>query len=91
MLRLFNDCFAVGALYIAIFALQRRIWTIGSLAFSWGVGIKMSLLLGLPGVVMVLGQGLPVNRALRNLAIMGQVQVCESCPTCLGKQYLWQG
>ena len=49
----------------------------GSITYSWGVGIKMSLLLALPGIIMVLGQGLPVNRALRNTAIMAQFQVCE--------------
>ena len=75
MLRLFNDCFAVAALFISIYAYQRRIWTLGSIAYSWGVGIKMSLLLALPGVVMILGQGLPINRALRNVAIMLQMQV----------------
>ena len=37
----------------------------------------MSLLLALPGAIMILGQGLPVNRALRNIAIMAQFQVCR--------------
>ncbi|MCJ1409239.1 dolichyl-P-Man:Man(5)GlcNAc(2)-PP-dolichol alpha-1,3-mannosyltransferase [Ptychographa xylographoides] len=80
MLRLFNDCFAVAALFISIYAYQRRIWTLGSIAYSWGVGIKMSLLLALPGVVMILGQGLPINRALRNVAIMLQMQTLLAFP-----------
>ena len=75
MLRLFNDCFAVGALFIAIYAYQKRIWTLGSIAFSLGIGVKMSLLLALPGVILILGQGSTVNRALRNVAAIVQVQV----------------
>ena len=75
VLRLFNDCFAIGALFVAIYAYQRRMWTIGSIAYSWGVGIKMSLLLALPGVVMVLGQAMPVRRAVKMMGIMAQVQV----------------
>ncbi|MCJ1249760.1 dolichyl-P-Man:Man(5)GlcNAc(2)-PP-dolichol alpha-1,3-mannosyltransferase [Trapelia coarctata] len=80
VLRLFNDCFAAGALFIAIYAYQKRMWTLGSIAFSLGVGVKMSLLLALPGVVMVLGQGMEVNRALRNLAIMAQIQALLAVP-----------
>lgn len=75
VLRLFNDCFAVGALFVAIYAYQRRMWHIGSIAYSWGVGIKMSLLLALPGVIMVLGQAMPVRRAVYMVVIMAQVQV----------------
>ena len=75
VLRLFNDCFAVGALFVALYAYQKRMWTIGSIAYSWGVGIKMSLLLALPGVVMVLGQAMPVGRAAKMVGIMVQVQV----------------
>ncbi|MCJ1472295.1 dolichyl-P-Man:Man(5)GlcNAc(2)-PP-dolichol alpha-1,3-mannosyltransferase [Lambiella insularis] len=40
----------------------------------------MSLLLGLPGVIMVIGQGLPVNRALRSVAIMTQLQTLLAIP-----------
>ena len=84
VLRLFNDCFAAGALFVAIYAYQKRMWTIGSIAFSLGVGVKMSLLLALPGVLMVLGQGMEVNRALRNGAIMAQIQVS-------GRVWYWGG
>lgn len=75
LLRLFNDCFAVGALFVAIYAYQRRMWTVGSVAYSWGVGVKMSLLLALPAVGIVLFQALGVQRAVRQALLMGQLQV----------------
>ena len=52
-------------------------WTIGSIVFSVGVGIKMSLLPALPGVIMILGQAMTVQRAVHMLFIMGQVQVSD--------------
>ncbi|RDA85910.1 hypothetical protein CP532_2721 [Ophiocordyceps camponoti-leonardi (nom. inval.)] len=59
ILRCFNDCFAVFFLWLAIFFLQRRCWTFGALAYSWGLGVKMSLLLVLPAlaVILFLGRG----------------------------------
>jgi len=59
MLRLFNDCWAVLFFWTAIYAYQRRQWTLGTLVYSWALGIKMSLLLPLPaiGAVLFLGQG----------------------------------
>ncbi|MCJ1354792.1 MAG: dolichyl-P-Man:Man(5)GlcNAc(2)-PP-dolichol alpha-1,3-mannosyltransferase [Icmadophila ericetorum] len=80
LLRLFNDCFAVGALFAAVYAYQRRMWTVGSVIYSWGIGIKMSLLVGLPGVAMVLGQAMPVSGALRIVLIMVLLQVVLAFP-----------
>jgi hypothetical protein len=46
------------------------------MVYSWGLGIKMSLLLALPGIAMVLYQAmLPVGRAIRQAILMGQLQV----------------
>ena len=75
MLRLFNDGFAVFFLFLAIFCYQRRLWTAGSLAYSFGLGVKMSLLLALPAVGVVLWQGMGRDRALRQAVVMGQLQV----------------
>ena len=74
MLRCFNDCFAVGALFVAILAYQNRMWTIGSLAYAWGLGIKMNLLLALPAIGLVLLQAVGRDKALRQAMIMAQVQ-----------------
>lgn len=75
MLRLFNDCFAVFFLFLAILCFQRRSWTAGSLAYSFGLGVKMSLLLALPAVGVVLWQGMGMDRALNQAMLMGQLQV----------------
>lgn len=75
LLRLFNDGFAVFFLSAAIWCWQRRMWTLGSLAYSVGLGVKMSLLLALPAVGVILWQGMGRGRALRQAALMGQVQV----------------
>ncbi|KAL8822727.1 MAG: hypothetical protein Q9191_006540 [Dirinaria sp. TL-2023a] len=80
MLRLFNDCFAVGALFLAIYAYQKRIWTIGSFAYSFGVAIKMSLLLAAPGVGIMLLQALPFRRAVNAAFLMAQVQFTMALP-----------
>ena len=75
LLRLFNDCFAVLFLFLAIYCYQRRHWTVGSLAYSLGLGVKMSLLLALPAIAIVLWQGMGRNRALQQAILMGQLQV----------------
>lgn len=75
MLRLFNDCFAVFFLFLAIYCYQKRLWTVGSLAYSFGLGVKMSVLLALPAVGVVLWQGMGRDRALRQAMLIGQIQV----------------
>jgi alpha-1,3-mannosyltransferase len=80
VLRLFNDCFAVFFLWCAIYLCQRRLWTLGSLAYSWGLGIKMSLLLALPalGVILFLSRG--VGASIKQAWLMGQLQVIIAFP-----------
>ncbi|KAL2019847.1 hypothetical protein VTK56DRAFT_9109 [Thermocarpiscus australiensis] len=80
VLRCFNDCFAVLFLWLAIFFLQRRSWQLGALMYTWGLGIKMSLLLVLPavGVVLLLGSGFATS--LRLAAMMGLVQALIAVP-----------
>lgn len=80
LLRLFNDCFAALALFTAIYFYQRKIFTIGSVAFSFGVGIKMSLLLGAPAIGIILVQVLPFKRAANALFLMAQVQFTLAVP-----------
>ncbi|KAL8807935.1 MAG: hypothetical protein Q9182_000401 [Xanthomendoza sp. 2 TL-2023] len=80
LLRLFNDCFTVGFLFIAIYAYQHQIWTVGSVAYSLGVGTKMSLLLAAPAVGIILLQALPLRRALNAAFLMAQVQITVAWP-----------
>lgn len=80
MLRCFNDGFAALFLWLAILFLQQKLWTLGALAYAWGLGIKMSLLLGLPavGVVLFLGRGFV--GALRLAGLMALVQTVLAWP-----------
>ncbi|KAK4652138.1 dolichyl-P-Man:Man(5)GlcNAc(2)-PP-dolichol alpha-1,3-mannosyltransferase [Podospora pseudocomata] len=80
VLRCFNDCFAVLFLFLTILAFQNHSWRAGVLFYTWGLGIKMSLLLVLPavGIILLLGTGL--NSALQSAAIIALVQVLIGVP-----------
>lgn len=55
-------------------------FVLGSLAFSFAVGIKMSVLLAAPGVMMFLLQTLSARRIMNTAMIMLQVQVLLAVP-----------
>ncbi|KAI9796849.1 MAG: dolichyl-P-Man:Man(5)GlcNAc(2)-PP-dolichol alpha-1,3-mannosyltransferase [Candelina submexicana] len=80
LLRLFNDCFTVGALFVAIYAYQQRMWTAGSVFYALGLGVKMSLLLVLPAIGIVLLQAVSAGRAVRQAMLIGQVQLLLASP-----------
>lgn len=83
VLRLFNDCFAVFFLFAAIWLWQRKVWTVGTIVYSLGLGVKMSLLLPLPAIGAVLWQGMGRDRAFYQAQSIGQVQVSEiNVSTC---------
>ncbi|GAP84889.2 putative dolichyl-P-Man:Man c -PP-dolichyl mannosyltransferase [Rosellinia necatrix] len=80
VLRCFNDCFAVFFLWLTIYLFQRRIWTLGTFAYTLGLGVKMSLLLVLPavGVILLLGRGF--TGSLQLAAIIAQIQFTLAVP-----------
>ncbi|KAJ9644608.1 dolichyl-P-Man:Man(5)GlcNAc(2)-PP-dolichol alpha-1,3-mannosyltransferase [Coniosporium tulheliwenetii] len=80
LLRCFNDCFAVLALFTSIYAYQKRMWTAGSVVYSLGLGVKMSLLLVLPAIGVILLQGIGKDRAITQAMIIGQLQVLIGYP-----------
>lgn len=80
VLRLFNDCFAVFFLWVAIYIFQRRLWTLGSMLYSWGLGIKMSLLLALPGIGIMLFMARGFQSSIKQLWLMTQLQVVLAFP-----------
>jgi alpha-1,3-mannosyltransferase len=80
VLRLFNDGLAAFFLWLAIYAFQRRIWTAGSMAYSWGLGIKMSLLLALPAVGIMLFLARGVQAGLKQAWLMAQLQIVMAFP-----------
>jgi alpha-1,3-mannosyltransferase len=54
VLRLFNDCWAMLFLYVAIYFFLKNRWSIGCLFFSLGVSIKMNILLFSPPLLLLL-------------------------------------
>ncbi|KAI6782793.1 Dol-P-Man:Man(5)GlcNAc(2)-PP-Dol alpha-mannosyltransferase-like protein [Emericellopsis cladophorae] len=80
VLRCFNDCFAALFLWLTIYLFQRRFWTFGAVAFSLGLGIKMSLLVALPAVVILLFMGRGFWASLRLIWLMVQIQFALAVP-----------
>ncbi|KAH7319826.1 putative NOT-56 mannosyltransferase G6G8.10 [Stachybotrys elegans] len=80
VLRCFNDCFAAFFFWLSVYLFQSRLWTFGALAYSWGLGIKMSLLLVLPAVAVVLFLGRGFFGSLRLAWLMAQVQILTAIP-----------
>lgn len=87
VLRCFNDCFAALFLWITILCFQRKYWTAGVLAYSWGVGTKMSLLLVLPAVAVILFFGRGVTGSLTLVMIMLQQQIAIANPFLQGNSW----
>lgn len=80
MLRCFNDCFATFFLWLSILLFQHGSWLTGSLVFSWGVGVKMVLLLALPmvGILIFFTQG--IFGTVSILGSMGALQALIATP-----------
>ncbi|CAZ83038.1 unnamed protein product [Tuber melanosporum] len=80
MLRLFNDPFSILLLFLAVFVWQKKLWTLGSLAYSLSVGVKMNTLLALPAVGGLYLLALGRDKALRQAGIMLQLQLLLATP-----------
>lgn len=74
MLRLFNDCFAVLFLWLAINYYQKRNWYLGTALISCGIGVKMSVLLSIPGVAFILLQSCGLERCVTMALLVAQTQ-----------------
>jgi alpha-1,3-mannosyltransferase len=75
MLRLFNDCFAVLFLWLAIYSYQKRQWVVGTGLLSCGIGVKMSVLLSIPGIAFILLQAIGLERSITMSLLLAQTQV----------------
>ncbi|KAG5914352.1 dolichyl-P-Man:Man(5)GlcNAc(2)-PP-dolichol alpha-1,3-mannosyltransferase [Claviceps africana] len=80
VLRCFNDCLAAFFFWLAVWYFQNRQWTLGTLAYSWGLGIKMSLLLSLPAVAVVLFLARGLGGSLRLALLMAEMQLLMAVP-----------
>lgn len=75
LLRLFNDPLAMILLYASVLLLQLEYWKIGSFVFSLALGVKMNILLFVPGLLVVLFQYRGAAGVLDSLIIIGFVQL----------------
>lgn len=84
MLRMFNDGIATLAMWLAIFFFQRRQLTIATTVWSLGVGVKMSLLLLAPAVVIIvaLSGGIWTAVPLALNAVLTQVSIGHTPDEC---------
>lgn len=78
MLRMFNDGVATFVMWVAIYLFMKRKWTAGVAAWSFGVGIKMTLVLLAPAiaVILLLSVGLAQSVGLGLMAVLIQVRPC---------------
>lgn len=83
VLRLFNDGVESFLMSLSTYLYVRKSNTLGSVAFSLAVSVKMNALLYLPGIAMLLIQTLGIRRSLRQALVMLQLQVALAAP------FLW--
>lgn len=75
ILRLFNDCFTVFFLFLALYFYQKRSWTLGSTFFTCGLGVKMNVLLVLPALGFIFLQGIGIDKSVTQGILISQAQV----------------
>ncbi|KAJ5412950.1 hypothetical protein N7465_005255 [Penicillium sp. CMV-2018d] len=75
VLRMFNDGVATFAMWLAIYLCLRRSWTAGIAVWSFGVAIKMTLVLLVPAIAVItlLSLGLVRSISLGAMAVLIQV------------------
>ncbi|CRL00063.1 CLUMA_CG013349, isoform A [Clunio marinus] len=88
-LRLFNDPVAIILLYASLNLFMDRRWTLGSILFSLGVGVKMNILLFAPAMLMLYLTSLGYMKTLIQLIICGMVQLIIGAPFLLTYPYAY--
>ncbi|OGE57997.1 hypothetical protein PENARI_c001G06892 [Penicillium arizonense] len=75
VLRMFNDGVAAFAMWVAIYLCLRRKWTAGIAIWSFGVAIKMTLVLFVPAIAVLtlLSWGLARSISLGAVAVLIQI------------------
>jgi alpha-1,3-mannosyltransferase len=76
VLRLFNDGIAALAMWVSILLFQRKSFTAAVAIWSFGLGIKMSLLLLAPGIAVIIALSGGIRASLRLALVAVLVQVC---------------
>ncbi|KAJ8320550.1 hypothetical protein KUTeg_002137 [Tegillarca granosa] len=83
ILRLFNDPVAMLFLYIAIDMFLNDHWMLGCLIYSFGVSVKMNLLLFSPAVLMLLMARHGTVDTVKHLTVCAVTQVLLGLPFLL--------
>lgn len=82
-LRLFNDPIAILFMYASLNLFMDRRWTLGSVLFSLGVGVKMNILLFAPAILMLYITSLGYVKTAIQLSICAIIQVIIGAPFLL--------
>ncbi|WVQ73943.1 hypothetical protein IAR50_003524 [Cryptococcus sp. DSM 104548] len=83
MLRLFNDPIAMLIFYWSVIAFQiggKKGWRVGCLLFSLALGVKMNILLFVPGLLVLLIQYRGIYGLLEGVSIIALVQLALPAP-----------
>eukprot|EP01083_Nonionella_stella_P008848 25604_1 len=80
VLRLFNDCWAMFFLYLAIFLFTTDRWKVGCVMYSLAVSVKMNIFLFAPALLLLLLKRFGMVRTVIHLAICASVQVLVGLP-----------
>ncbi|KAJ1021893.1 hypothetical protein NDA16_003655 [Ustilago loliicola] len=83
LLRMFNDPIAILLVYIALLAAINARWRLSALLFSLGLGIKMNVLLFLPGLAAAALAYTGLAGAISYVSVVAIVQVLISLPFTL--------
>lgn len=85
LLRLFNDCWASFFLWLSVYSATRQWWSLFVLAWTIGLGVKMTMLLPLPAVGAILVQGVGIDYAVL-LAVMSCILTFGSAAPFMGQE-----
>ncbi|WRT66552.1 uncharacterized protein IL334_003511 [Kwoniella shivajii] len=91
LLRLFNDPIAMMVFYSSVIAMMsggKKGWRIGCTLFSLALGIKMNILLFLPGLLVLLFQYRGIYGTMEGLGIISLIQVILPAPYFLSSTFL---
>ena len=80
LLRMFNDPIAIFLAYVALFAAINARWKLSALLFSLGLGVKMNVLLFLPGIAAAAFAYTGLAGVVSYTSIIAVVQVLISLP-----------
>ncbi|WWC61969.1 uncharacterized protein I303_104555 [Kwoniella dejecticola CBS 10117] len=91
LLRLFNDPIGMMTFYLSVVVLMlggKSGWRIGCALFSLALGVKMNILLFLPGLLVLLFQYRGIYGTLEGVSLIALIQILLPAPYFLSSTYL---